>query len=69
MLYYKRGHKGDSLSAQDLREGLYAALEKIGQRQKVIAIPPDITRFHSRAGEITNLAWKYYGDKLADITR
>jgi nickel-dependent lactate racemase len=67
VLYYKRGHKGDSLSAQDLREGLYAALEKIGQRKKVIAVPPDITRFHSRAGEITNLAWKYYGDKLTDI--
>jgi nickel-dependent lactate racemase len=67
MLYYKRGHKGDSLSAEELREGLYAALEKIGPRKKVIAIPPDITRFPSRAGEITNLAWKYYGDKLTDI--
>ncbi|MFA5251949.1 MAG: lactate racemase domain-containing protein [Phycisphaerae bacterium] len=67
MLYYKRGHKGDSLSAQDLREGLYAAFKKLGLRKKVLAVPPDITRFHSRAGEITNLAWKYYGDKLTDI--
>ena len=67
MLYLKRGHKGDSLSAQDLREGLYAALEKLGSRKKVLAVPPDITRFPSRAGEITNLAWKYYGDKLTDI--
>src|SRR4030042_65559 len=67
MLYYKRGHKGDSLSAEDLREGLYAAFGKLGPRKKVLAVPPDITRFHSRAGEITNLAWKYYGDKLTDI--
>jgi nickel-dependent lactate racemase len=67
MLYFKRGHKGDSLSAQDLRDGLYAALKKLGPRKKVLAVPPDITRFHSRAGEITNLAWKYYGDKLTDI--
>jgi nickel-dependent lactate racemase len=67
MLYYKRGHKGDSLSAQDLREGLYAAFGKLGPRKKVLAVPPDITRFHSRAGEITNLAWKYFGDKLTDI--
>jgi nickel-dependent lactate racemase len=67
MLYYRRGHKEDNLSASELREGLYAALEKIGPRKKVIAIPPDITRFPSRAGEITNLAWKYYGDKLTDI--
>jgi nickel-dependent lactate racemase len=67
MLYFKRGHKGDSLSAQDLRDGLYSAFEKIGPKKKVLAVPPDITRFHSRAGEITNLAWKYYGDKLTDI--
>ncbi|MDD5063927.1 MAG: lactate racemase domain-containing protein [Phycisphaerae bacterium] len=67
MLYFKRGHKGDSLSAQDLREGLFAAFEKLGARKKVLAVPPDITRFHSRAGEITNLAWKYYKDKLTDI--
>jgi nickel-dependent lactate racemase len=67
VLYFKRGHKGDDLSAEDLREGLYAALEKIGVRKKVLAVPPDITRFHSRAGELTNLAWQYYGDKLTDI--
>jgi nickel-dependent lactate racemase len=67
VLYFKRGHKGDSLSAADLRDGLYAALKKLGPRKKVLAVPPDITRFHSRAGEITNLAWKYYGDKLTDI--
>jgi nickel-dependent lactate racemase len=67
VLYFKRGHKGDSLSAQDLREGLYAAFEKLGPRKKVLAVPPDITRFHSRAGELTYLTWKYYGDKLTDI--
>ena len=67
MLYYKQGTKQDSLSAQDLREGLYSALEKIGPRSRVLAVPPDMTRFHSRAGLITNLVWKYYGDKLTDI--
>ncbi len=67
MLYFKSGHKQECLSAQDLREGLYTALEKLGPRKKVLAVPPDITRFHSRAGEITNLVWKYYGDKLTDI--
>ncbi len=67
VLYFNRGHKDDSLSAQDLRAGLYAALEKLGPRKKVLVIPPDITRFHSRAGELTYLAWKYYGDKLTDI--
>lgn len=67
VLYFKQGHKEDNLSAEDLRDGLYAALEKIGQRKKVLAVPPDITRYPSRAGELTNLAWKYFGDRLTDI--
>ena len=67
MLYFKRGHKEKNLSVEDLRDGLYEAFEKTGVRKKVLAVPPDITRFHSRAGELTNLAWKYYGEKLTDI--
>jgi nickel-dependent lactate racemase len=67
MLLYKRGSVSDNLSADDLKEGLFTALEKLGRRLKVLAIPPDITRFHSRAGELTNLAWQYYGDKLTGV--
>jgi nickel-dependent lactate racemase len=67
MLYYNRGSETDNLSADDLRDGLYAALEKIGQKKKVLAIPPDITRFYSRAGELTNFAWQYFGDRLTDV--
>ncbi len=67
MLYYKRGSENDNLTADDLKQGLYNALDKLGQKQKVLAIPPDITRFYSRAGELTNMAWKYYGDTMTDI--
>ncbi|MBD3316897.1 MAG: D-mannonate epimerase [Chitinivibrionales bacterium] len=67
MLYYARGSADDSLTAEDLREGLYEALGKLGNRSKVLAIPPDFTRFHSRAGEITRYAHAYYNDKLTDI--
>jgi len=37
------------------------------QRKKVLAIPPDFTRFHSHAGVLTRLAWEYYKEKLTDI--
>lgn len=67
MLYYKCGNENDNLSADDLRGGLYSAFEKIGKRKKVLVIPPDITRFHSRAGELTFMAWEYYRDRLTDI--
>ena len=33
----------------------------------MIAVPPDFTRFHSKAGELTEYAWEYYGDRLVDV--
>jgi nickel-dependent lactate racemase len=67
MLYYSRGNENDALSAKDLRQALFTALERIGARKRVIAVPPDMTRYHSRAGELTRLALQYYGDRLTDI--
>ncbi|MCG8309130.1 MAG: lactate racemase domain-containing protein [Cytophagales bacterium] len=67
MLYFKRGSAKDSLSIEDLWDGLTIALDKIGPRKKVLALPPDFTRFHSFAGELTRLSYRYYGDKLIDI--
>ena len=67
MLYFGRGSETDNLSAQDLKDGLFAALEKLGKRKKVLAVPPDVTRFYSRAGELTRYAWQYYGSAMTDI--
>ena len=67
MLYYSRGSENDSLSADDLQQGLYEALDRLGKKHKVLALPPDITRFYSRAGELTRYAWQYYGEALTDI--
>jgi nickel-dependent lactate racemase len=67
MLYFARGSETEQLSSEDLRQGLYEALNKLGPKRKVLAVPPDGTRFYSRAGELTRLAWQYYGDKMTDI--
>jgi len=67
MLYYSRGSENDNLSADDLKQGLHAALDKLGKRRKVLALPPDITRFYSRAGELTRYARQYYDAALTDI--
>lgn len=67
MLYYAHGSASADLSREDMEKGLAEAFKKIGPKKKVLAIPPDITRFHSRAGEITNFAWRYYGNSLTDI--
>lgn len=67
MLYFARGSEHDELSSEDIRKGLDEAFEKLGKRKKVLIIPPDFTRFHSGAGQITNMAWKYYGEVVTDI--
>lgn len=67
MLYYERGGENERLSDEDLKRGLYKALDRLGKKKKVIAVPPDITRFPSKAGYLTEQAWRYYGDRLTDI--
>jgi nickel-dependent lactate racemase len=67
MLYFARGSITDKLSKDDLRAGLFAALNRLGERKRVLAVPPDFTRFHSQAGLLTSLTHEFYGDKLTDV--
>ncbi len=67
MIYYEIGSEQAVLSTEDLRKGLFTALEKIGKRNRILVVPPDYTRFHSHAGALTSLAYEYYNDKLTDI--
>ncbi len=67
MIYYEKGSADTNLSHFDLRRGLYEALDKLGEQRKVLAIPPDYTRLPSRAGELTEMLWEYFGDRLTDV--
>ncbi len=67
MLYYEKGSIETEFTSEDLKKGLFEALEKMGKKHKVLAIPPDYTRLPSMAGELTEYAWKYYGDALTDV--
>lgn len=67
MLYYQRGSVTEELGLEDLQEGLYQTFEKLGNRKKVLALPPDFTRLHSHAGVLTDLTYKYYRNKLTDV--
>lgn len=66
-MYFSKGSATTELSGDDLRQGLVTALEALGTRRKVLAVPPDFTRFHSKAGELTRYAWEFYGERLTDI--
>ena len=66
-LYCRQGGPEAELSAESLRDALFHALDQLGPRRKVLAVPPDFSRFHSRAGELTQHAHAYYGDRLGCV--
>jgi nickel-dependent lactate racemase len=67
MIYFKSGSENTVLDSKDLEAGIYSALEKLGARKKILVVPPDCTRYHSRAGEITGYIHRYYKNNLKDI--
>lgn len=67
MLLFSQGSPTTRLTPNDLKEGLYHALDQLGRRRRVLALPPDFTRFHSQAGVLTEMAWAYYGEALTDV--
>ena len=66
-LYCAQGDPDRELSSSELRDFLLGALEKLGKRGKVLAVPPDQTRAASRSGELTSLVWNYYGKSLRAV--
>src|SRR5579863_5466637 len=66
-LYCSVGSVDTDLSSQQLRGLLVESLGKLGARSSVLAVPPDQSREHSRAGDLTRYAWEHYGDKLKAV--
>jgi nickel-dependent lactate racemase len=67
MLYYSSGSSEDIIDHDALTTALHNIFEKFGEKKKILIIPPDYTRFHSRAGDITKITWDYYDDSVTDI--
>ncbi len=65
--YCAVGTAETDLSLSELNTLLVQSLAKLGDRQRVLAVPPDQTRAHSRAGELTQMTWKYFGDRLKAV--
>jgi nickel-dependent lactate racemase len=67
MVYFQQGSEKEALSRKDIRNGLESAFKKMGKKYKILALPPDFTRYHSQAGMITELSWEYFGDRMTDV--
>jgi nickel-dependent lactate racemase len=66
-LFYSNGSATTEMSPADVKAGLFAALKQLGERKRVLAVPPDFTRMHSQSGVLTEYAWEYFGDQLVDV--
>jgi len=66
-LYLAVGGEDVAFDSAKLKELLAETLAKLGERKRVLVLPPDQTRAHSHAGELTRYAWEYYGDGLEAI--
>jgi len=65
-LYCATGGVESDLVPQ-LHDLLVESLAKLGERKRVLVVPPDYSRLHSRAGDLTRYAWEYYGDRLRAV--
>ncbi len=65
--YFSRGGANLSLTADDFREALASVFAKIGPRKRVLLLPPDMSRYPSRAGELTVMSRELLGDAVTDI--
>ena len=66
-LFCAQGSADADLGSQEIGELLAESLGKLGRRERVLAVPPDITRLHSQAGPLTCAAWKHFGDRLKAV--
>src|SRR3981081_1049910 len=66
-LFFAAGSPTTEMPPEEVRSNLFQALDKLGPRHKVLAVPPDFTRMHSQSGLVTEQAWEYCGDKLVDV--
>src|SRR5665213_376196 len=66
-LFFAAGSATTEMSPSEVRAGLFSALDKLGKRKKVLAVPPDFTRMHSQSGTLTEMAWDFYGEHLVDV--
>jgi len=67
MIYYEQGSSTIALSSAEIREAISTTLKQLGEKKRVVAVPPDFTRYNSRAGEITAYCYDFYQDQMSDV--
>ncbi len=65
--FFAHGSPTTVISDDDLRAALIGVYQKLGTKKKVLVVPPDFTRFNSRAGILTQYTYQHYREALVDV--
>ena len=66
-LYYSAGSATHEISDSEMQTALHGVFDQLGNRTNVLALPPDFTRYNSRAGQLTCMAYEYFQERMTDI--
>jgi nickel-dependent lactate racemase len=66
-VFHAEGSPTSVISDEQLQRALISAVQKLGEKHKVLLVPPDFTRFNSRAGQIAQILYEHYGAAITDI--
>jgi nickel-dependent lactate racemase len=61
------GGPGAVLTIEQIRSALAEIITHFGSGRRVLAVPPDFSRYHSFAGQITEMVYELVGDRLTDV--
>ena len=66
-LYYSAGSATHEIRDSEMQTALHGVFDQLGNRTNVLALPPDFTRYNSRAGQLTCMAYEYFQERMTDI--
>lgn len=60
-LFLSLGSETTDISNEELQKHVASFLDAVGDRDDVLILPPDFTRFHSRSGTVTRMICEHLG--------
>ncbi len=63
----KWGGPDARLTPDDIRSAVAEIITRFGPSKKILAVPPDFSRYHSYAGQITSMVHELAGNRLTDV--
>ncbi len=66
-VFFSEGSRTTDLSREQMQAALAGTLQHLGERRRVLAIPPDGSRIHSRTGRLTEMVYELLGERLAAV--